>query len=83
LLDKPVIAQTAVLGSMSIGGTIISTQNIGDKLQVAVDCGAKKVLIPASDMAKMANVPADLFSRFNLIVYTDPINAVFKALGVE
>jgi len=83
LLDKPVLPQTVILGSMSIGGAIIGTQNLGDALQIAFDSGAKKVLIPASDMAHVASVPADLFAKFNLIVYTDPVNAVFKALGVE
>jgi ATP-dependent Lon protease len=83
ILEKPVLSQSVVLGSMSIGGTVIGTQNIGDALQIASDSGAKKVVVPASDMAKMANVPSDLFSKFSLLVYTDPINAVFKALGVE
>jgi len=83
ILEKPVLPQLVVLGSMSIGGTIISTQNLGDALQIAIDSGAKKVLLPAPDMPKMANVPSDLFSKFSLIIYTDPINAVFKALGVE
>jgi len=83
ILDKPVLSQTAILGSMSIGGSIIGTQNLGDALQVACDSGAKKVLLPASDMSLIANVPTDLISKFNLILYSDPINAVFKALGVE
>ena len=83
ILEKPALSQLVVLGSMSIGGTVIGTQNIGNALQIASDSGAKKVLLPASDMAKMGNVPSDLFSKFSIVVYTDPINAVFKALGVE
>ncbi|MFN8577972.1 MAG: protease Lon-related BREX system protein BrxL [Candidatus Sericytochromatia bacterium] len=83
ILEKPVLPQCVILGSMSIGGTIIGTQNLGDALQVASDSGAKKVMIPAIDMVHMATVPPDLFTKFNLIIYNDPINAVFKALGVE
>lgn len=82
-LERSILPQSVVLGSMSIGGTVISTQNLGDALQVAADSGAKKVLLPASDMQKVSSVPPDLFSKFSIIVYTDPINAVFKALGVE
>ncbi len=83
ILGRSVLPQLVVLGSMSIGGTVISTQNLGDALQVAADSGAKKVLIPTADMAHIGNVPSDLLSKFSLIIYADPINAVFKALGVE
>jgi ATP-dependent Lon protease len=68
---------------MSIGGTIIGTESLPDALQIASDSGAKKILIPALDMIQMAVVPAELMSKFQLIIYSDPIDAVFKAVGVE
>ncbi|BCD60529.1 MULTISPECIES: hypothetical protein [unclassified Nitratiruptor] len=68
---------------MSIGGAIIGSQNLADFMQIASDSGAKRILIPAIDMAQMGKVPADLLSRFQLIIYSDPIDAVFKALGIE
>jgi ATP-dependent Lon protease len=82
-LDRPLLSQSVILGSMSIGGAVISTQNLGDALQISADSGAKKVVLPAIDMTHIANVPGDIISRFSLVVYTDPINAVFKGLGVE
>ena len=72
-----------VLGSMSIGGTIIETESLPDALQVASDSGAKKILLPTLDMAQMAKVPPKLLSKFQLVLYSDPIDAVFKAVGVE
>ena len=72
-----------VLGSMSIGGTIIGTESLPDALQIASDSGAKKILIPAIDMAQMVKVPPELMSKFQLIIYSDPIDAVFKAVGVN
>jgi ATP-dependent Lon protease len=33
-------------------------------------------------MSQIANVPADILSKFQLIIYSDPIDAVYKALGV-
>jgi len=83
ILEKPLLAQMVVLGSMSIGGTIIGTESLPDALQIASDSGAKKILIPALDMAQMAKVPPELMSKFQLIIYSDPIDAVFKAVGVE
>ncbi len=83
ILNRPLMPQMVVLGSMSIGGTIIGTESLPDALQIASDSGAKKVLIPALDMAQMANVPPELMSKFQLIIYSSPIDAVFKAVGVE
>ncbi|MCD8478568.1 MAG: hypothetical protein LRY68_12430 [Sulfurospirillum sp.] len=83
ILDKPLLPQMVVLGSMSIGGTIIETESLPDALQVASDSGAKKILLPTLDMAQMAKVPPKLLSKFQLVLYSDPIDAVFKAVGVE
>ncbi len=81
--ERPVVPQLAVLGSMSIGGSIIGTENLAEHMQIAADSGAKKILIPSSDMAHIGNVPSDLLSRFSILSYRDPIEAAFKALGVE
>lgn len=42
-----------------------------------------KVLIPAVDMGQLSKVPADLISKFSLIIYSDPVDAAFKAMGLE
>ena len=83
IAERPLLPQLAVLGSMSIGGAIIGSDNVGEYLQVSVDSGAKKVLIPAVDMAQLGKVPADLISKFSLVVYSDPVDAAFKAMGLE
>lgn len=83
IAERPLLPQLAVLGSMSIGGAIIGSDNLGEYLQVSADSGAKKVLIPAVDMAQLAKVPSDLISKFSLVVYSDPVDAAFKAMGLE
>jgi ATP-dependent Lon protease len=83
IMEKPLLSQMMVLGSMSIGGTIIGTESLANALQIASDSGAKKILLPALDMAQMAVVPPELMSKFQLLIYSDPIDAVFKAVGVE
>jgi ATP-dependent Lon protease len=80
---RSLLSQMIVLGSMSIGGAIIGSDNLGEFLQVASDSGAKKVLIPASDMAQLGKVPTDLVSKFSLVIYSDPIDAAFKAMGLN
>ena len=71
------------MGEISIGGTIIKVDELANSLQVCLDSGAKKVLIPATSFADIATVPAELMSAFQLIPYTSAEDAVFKALGVE
>ena len=83
ITERAMQPQLVVLGSMSIGGAIIGSDNLGEFLQVASDSGAKKVLIPASDMAQLGKVPTDLVSKFSLVVYSDPIDAAFKAMGLN
>ncbi len=62
LTERPLLTQLAVLGSMSIGETIIGSDNLADFLQVAADSGTKKVLIPAIDMIQIGEVPTDLIA---------------------
>ena len=82
-LNKPVLSSTAIMGEISISGTMIKVDELANALQVCLDSGAKKVLIPATSFADFATVPADLMSAFQLIPYTSAEDAVFKALGVE
>jgi len=80
-LEKPVQEQLAILGTMTIGGSISTMENLSDMLQVCLDAGAKRILIPMSSAAKMQIVPPELFSKFQISFYEDPIDAVHKALG--
>ena len=82
-LGKPTISSMAILGDMSIGGTLIKVEELANTLQVCLDSGAKKVLLPLSSAADLGTVPSELVGAFNLIFYKSPEDAVFKALGVE
>ena len=82
-LQRPVQSSMVVLGDFSIGGTIMKVENLASTLQVCLDSGAKKILLPAASMMDLATVPPELMSAFQLVPYSDPADAVFKALGVE
>lgn len=83
LLGKPVQGSLVVLGDMSLGGSIIPANDLAATLQIAFDGGAKRVLIPMSSVGDIPTVPGDLFAKFQTSFYSDPVDAVFKALGVE
>ena len=82
-LGKPVASSLAVLGEISIAGTLIKVDELANSLQVCLDSGAKKVLLPIVAAADIGAVPSDLIGCFNLIFYSSAEDAVYKALGVE
>ncbi len=82
-LGKPTLSSLAVLGEISISGTMMKVDELANSLQVCLDSGAKRVLLPITSAAELGTVPADLIGSFNLIFYSSAEDAVFKALGVE
>lgn len=82
-LGRPTQSSLAVLGEITISGTIMKVDELANSLQVCMDSGAKRVLLPITSANELGNVPADLIGSFNLIFYNSAEDAVFKALGVE
>ena len=82
LLGRSVQSQMVVLGDISLGGSVTPVESIAECLQVAFDAGAKKVALPMSSAADIPTIPVELFTKFQTSFYADPVDAVFKALGV-
>ncbi len=82
-LNKSLISSSVVLGDISVAGTIKKVENLADTLQVCLDSGAKKILLPITSAVDLGTVPAELIGCFSLIFYNSAEDAVFKALGVE
>jgi ATP-dependent Lon protease len=82
-LGRPVQSQIAVMGDMSLGGSVVPVRNLAETLQVAFDAGAKKILLPMSSVIDIPSVPGELFAKFQTSFYSDPVDAVFKAIGIE
>lgn len=82
-LGKPTVSTLAVLGEIGISGTMIKVDDLANVLQVCLDSGAKKILLPITSAGDLGSVPAELMGSFNIIFYNSAEDAVFKALGVE
>lgn len=82
-LGRSTLANLVIIGDISISGTLIKADELANVLQVCLDSGAKKVLLPSTSFVDFSTVPADLMSAFQLIPYTSAEDAVYKALGVE
>lgn len=83
VLQKPLQGQLVVLGDMSLGGSIVPVENLAECLQMAFDCGGKRILLPMASVGDIQTIPGELFAKFQTSFYSDPVDAVFKALGVE
>lgn len=82
-LNKPTLSSMAVLGDISVSGTVSKVDNLANTLQVCLDSGAKRILLPTVSAVDIGTVPSELIGTFNLVFYQDASDAVFKALGVE
>lgn len=82
-LNKPSVSSAVVLGDLSIGGTIMKVEELANTLQVCLDSGAKKILLPITSAVDLGSVPSELIGCFNIIFYQSAEDAVFKTLGVE
>jgi ATP-dependent Lon protease len=83
VFGRPIQQQMVVLGSMSLGGNIVPVENLAESLQVAFDAGAKRLLLPMASVKDIPTIPGELFAKFQTSFYADPVDAVFKALGVQ
>lgn len=83
LMSKPVQEQMVVLGDMTLGGVVNPVEDLAGSLQLAMDSGGKRVLLPMASASDIPTVPAEIFSKFQISFYADPVDAVYKALGVN
>jgi ATP-dependent Lon protease len=75
-------AALLVLGDMSVQGNIKALRSMAEILQVAMDNGARRALIPVENKRSFFDVSADILEQVDPIFYGDPKTAAFKALGL-
>ena len=82
-MNKPLQEQMVVLGDMTLGGVVNPVEDLAGSLQLALDSGGKRVLLPMASASDIPTVPAEIFSKFQISFFADPVDAVYKALGVQ
>lgn len=80
-LGRAIGAQLVVLGQMSLHGVLSRVDGLGDKLRVAMDAGARRVLIPTENSRDFAQLPAEVLDKLRIEFYSEPSQAAFKALA--
>ena len=82
LREKPVQAGLVVLGEMTIQGNILPVRSLVEPLQLVMDNGAKRVLLPLSNRRQFMEIPPDIVEKVDMIFYSEPLAAALKALGI-
>jgi len=82
LRERQVQAGLVVLGEMTIQGNILPVRSLVEPLQVIMDNGARRVLVPIGNQRQFMQVPPDILERVDPIFYSEPLAAALKALGM-
>ena len=82
-LQRSSFSGLAVLGNLSISGTINKIESHANVLQVCLDSGAKKVQLPIASAADIGTVPPDLMGKFGMQFYKSHEDAALKAQRLE
>jgi ATP-dependent Lon protease len=83
LKERGVRPALVVLGDLTIQGNVLAARSLVEPLQVAMDNGAKRALIPVENKRSFLEVSADIVERVDPIFYGEPLAAALKALGAE
>jgi ATP-dependent Lon protease len=79
---QSVQAGLVILGDLSIQGNIKSVRSLAEPLQVAMDNGARRALVPLENKRNFLEVSGDIVERVDPIFFSDPMTAAMKALGM-
>jgi ATP-dependent Lon protease len=82
VLEKPVLDRTVVLGEMSVQGLLLKVSSLPERMQLAVEAGAKRILIPSENKRDVADVPDAILTAIQSQFYDSPTKAVVMAMGL-
>ena len=83
LCNTPPQAELLILGDMSVQGNVKPVRSLTEPLQVAMDNGAKRALIPIENKRQFLEVNPEVLEHVDPIFYGDLRQAAFKALGLN
>jgi len=83
LKKQSVLPALLILGDLSIQGNIKPLRSLAEALQVGMDNGARRALIPLENKRNFLDVSADIMERVDPIFYGDPMTAAMKCLGMN
>ena len=83
ILEKPILDRTVVLGEMSVQGLLLKVTSLPERMQLAVEAGAKRILIPSENKRDLPEVPDAILTAIQWQFYDSPIKAAMMAMGMN
>ncbi len=83
LLERSCDPTTVVIGDMSVRGLLQKATSLPERLQLALEAGAKKILIPSENKRDLADVPDEVLDKLQPVFYASPLNAAIRAMALE
>ena len=80
--NASVLPGLLILGDLSIQGNIKSMRSLVEPLQISMENGARRALIPLENKRNFLDVSGDIMERVDPIFYSDPMTAAMKSLGM-
>jgi ATP-dependent Lon protease len=80
---QSVLAGLVILGDLSIQGNIKAVRTLAEPLQVSMDNGARRALVPLENKRNFLEVSGDIVERVDPVFFSDPMTAAMKALGIN
>jgi len=82
LKKTPTLAGLVVMGDLSIQGNLKALRSLVEPLQTAMECGAKRALVPVANKRHFLEVSGEIIERVDPVFYSDPQMAALKACGL-
>jgi len=82
LRNTSVASGLVILGDMSIQGNIKAISTLTEPMQIAMENGARRALVPLENKRALLEVSGDIVERVDPAFYSDPLAACAKALIV-
>ncbi len=79
---QSVLAGLVILGDLSIQGNIKALRTLAEPLQVSMDNGARRALVPLENKRSFLEVSGEIVERVDPVFFSDPMTAAMKALGM-
>ena len=80
---QSVLAGLVILGDLSIQGNLKAVRSLAEPLQVGMDNGARRALVPLENKRNFLEVSGDIVERVDPVFFSDPLTAAVKALGMN
>ncbi|AAR35481.1 protease Lon-related BREX system protein BrxL [Geobacter sulfurreducens] len=72
-----------ILGDLSIQGNIKGVSSLSEPLQIAMENGAKRALIPLENKRNFLEVSGEIVEKVDPVFFSDPQTAAAKALNLS